>query len=159
MLSNVTVTGCPSSALVVTVKVTWYGDPAWLARSPTGASTPLSAGCVAVIVGFEMSHVGGVVGQFTVTVDCTLHAAVLGYWIDSTLCTEAESCTSKVAAPFVTVEASSRVVPLLNSCTAVPSGALLVMLTIVLNPFPQFMSSSSATVNVAPSVGAVNAVV
>ena len=81
-------TGWPSSALVVTVNVTWYGEPIWLARSPAGASTPFSAMCVPLMVGCEMLQVGGVFGQFTVTVDCvvgSLQAAVLGNWIDSAL--------------------------------------------------------------------------
>ena len=50
------------------------------------------------MVGCEMLQVGGVFGQFTVTVDCvvgSLHAAVLGNWIDSALCPGDVSCTAK----------------------------------------------------------------
>ena len=53
----------------------------------------------------------------------------------------------------------SSVLPLLNSCTIVPSGALVVMRTLYWKPSAQVMLVSSATVSVAPFVGAVNATV
>ena len=109
-----------------------------------------------------MLHVGGVLGQFTVTVDRvvgSVHAAVLGNWIESALWPDDASCTAKVAAPLATVAVLSSVVPLLNSCTIVPAGALVVMRTVYWKPSAQVVLVSSATVSVAPFVGAVNATV
>jgi hypothetical protein len=59
----------------------------------------------------------------------------------------------------VTVAVPISKVPLSNSWTDVPFGALVVIRTRYLNPSPQFMLTSSATVKVAPLVGAVNATV
>src|SRR4029079_3371023 len=154
------VTGWPSSAFVATTRVTSYGDPIWLARSPAGASTPFSAMCVALIVGCEMLHVGALAGQFTVTVDCvvgSVHAAVVGNWIDSALCPSDASCTAKLAAPLATVAVPSSVLPLLNSCTVVPSGAPVVIRTVYWNPSAHVLFVSSLTVSVAPLTGATNA--
>ena len=53
----------------------------------------------------------------------------------------------------------SSVLPLLNNCTIVPSGALVVMRTMYRKPSEQVMLVSSATVSVAPFVGDVNATV
>jgi hypothetical protein len=111
------------------------------------------------MVGCEILHVGGVVGQFTVTVDCALHVAVLGNWIDSALWPVDGSCTGKLAAPLATVAVASRVVPLLNSCTIVPAGALVVIATVYWKPSAQVIVVSSATVSVAPLLGAVNVTV
>src|SRR5262245_26454841 len=109
-----------------------------------------------------MLHVGGVLGQLTVTVDCVLgsvHIAVLGNWIESALCPDDGSCTGKVAPPPATVAVASRVLPLLNSCTIVPAGAFVVICTLYWKPSVQFMLVSFATVSADPVVGAVNATV
>src|SRR3954467_11063349 len=106
------------------------------------------------MVGCETLHVGGVVGQFTVTVDCTLHVAVLGNWIDSALCPDAASCTGRRAAPAATVAVASSVLPSLNSSNTLPAGALVVIATVDWKPSMQVAVVSVTSANVAPSIAA-----
>src|SRR3954453_12297644 len=123
---------------------------------------PFRAGCVGLIVGAVIWHVGAALGQLTVTVDIALgavHAAVLGNWIESSVGPVEASCTSANVAPLpVVFTVLSSVLPE-NRLTSVPAGALVVMVTSIWNPSPQVLVLSLVTVSVAPFVGAVKATV
>ena len=116
---------------VVTWNATWYGEPFELARSPPWATgTPLSAGCVGLMIGFDTAHVG--TEQSTVTlafVVASTQGIVDGNWIERFVLPDEASWTlANVTVPPEAVAVSSSEAPP-KSWTLVPSGADVEMTT------------------------------